>query len=345
MEHRTLGKSGVRVSALGLGTEHILKEEGTLDRIVGMAVDAGVSYVDLLYTSAEYWEEHGTLFAHHRGELALAPHWNAHDGHDNEVNQASFENILAHLGNDYAEVGLVTMIENQRDWKGWGREAIERLQRFKDAGRIGAIAVSGHYPRMLRIVAESDQVDAIMFGINLLGKDAQDERALREACVAHDVSLIAMKPYHGGTLLTANGKPTGITPSQCLSYVLSLPAVATTVPGPKTADEWAETLRFLEATEADKDNSRAVASLKEILAGQCVYCQHCLPCPEELEIGWIIWLVDAARDGVTDELHKMYDDYEVKASACVQCGACLERCPYDVDIMAKLEQAAAIFGI
>ena len=41
----------------------------------------------------------------------------------------------------------------------------------------------------------------------------------------------------------------------------------------------------------------------------------------------------------------MYDDYEVKASACVQCGACLERCPYDVDIMSKLEQAAAIFGI
>ena len=33
----------------------------------------------------------------------------------------------------------------------------------------------------------------------------------------------------------------------------------------------------------------------------------------------------------------------VKASACVECGLCVERCPFDVDIMAKLAEAAAMF--
>ena len=41
----------------------------------------------------------------------------------------------------------------------------------------------------------------------------------------------------------------------------------------------------------------------------------------------------------------MYDGHKIKAPACVQCGVCLERCPYDVDIMAKLEEAEALFGV
>jgi predicted aldo/keto reductase-like oxidoreductase len=78
-------------------------------------------------------------------------------------------------------------------------------------------------------------------------------------------------------------------------------------------------------------------------AGQCVYCQHCLPCPQELQVGWLIWLADRAHDGVTAELRKEYDGYAHVASECVQCGVCLERCPFGVDIMGKLEEAVRLF--
>ena len=37
------------------------------------------------------------------------------------------------------------------------------------------------------------------------------------------------------------------------------------------------------------------------------------------------------------------DALPVKASACVECGACVARCPFDVDIMAKLEEAVQLF--
>ena len=40
---------------------------------------------------------------------------------------------------------------------------------------------------------------------------------------------------------------------------------------------------------------------------------------------------------------KGYADFPVKASACVECGECLERCPFDVAIMAKMHEAAVVF--
>ena len=73
----------------------------------------------------------------------------------------------------------------------------------------------------------------------------------------HGVSLVAMKPYHGGTLFWANGQPTGLTPAQCLHYVFSLP-VATAVPGPKTLEEWQATLRAAEASERGEGLRRRV---------------------------------------------------------------------------------------
>jgi predicted aldo/keto reductase-like oxidoreductase len=122
--------------------------------------------------------------------------------------------------------------------------------------------------------------------------------------VDHGVGLVAMKPYHGGTLFSVNGRPSGITPAQCLSYVFSrnvlfrglkipdslspsgggLP-VATTVPGPKNLAEWQATLHYLEATDAEKDYRPVLGTLHDRLAGQCVYCHHCLPCPENIDIG------------------------------------------------------------
>jgi predicted aldo/keto reductase-like oxidoreductase len=53
-----------------------------------------------------------------------------------------------------------------------------------------------------------------------------------------------------------------------------------------------------------------------------------LPCQEGIEIGWVIWDLD---------------QIPVKASACVECGVCLERCPFDVEIIDKMREAAVLF--
>jgi predicted aldo/keto reductase-like oxidoreductase len=51
---------------------------------------------------------------------------------------------------------------------------------------------------------------------------------------------------------------------------------------------------------------------------------------------------EASDDG-TAQVREWYSEFPVQASACVECGVCLERCPFDVDIMAKLQEAVELF--
>ena len=124
--------------------------------------------------------------------------------------------------------------------------------------------------------------------------------------------------------------------------MLSLP-VSTAVPGPKNTEELEATLHYLEATGEERDYSSAIDDLQDLLAGQCVYCHHCLPCPQDIEIGWVIWMVDHTQHGVTDDLRNWYSSFPAKASACTECGECVDRCPFEVDIIAKMQEAVELF--
>jgi len=40
---------------------------------------------------------------------------------------------------------------------------------------------------------------------------------------------------------------------------------------------------------------------------------------------------------------RVYAGFPVKASARVECGVCVERCPFEVEIIDKMREAAAVF--
>jgi predicted aldo/keto reductase-like oxidoreductase len=347
MEYRKLGPTGFDVGVIGLGTEHLRQEPETMAQVLGAAVAAGANYVDLLYVDvhgddARFWKALGPALRAQRDRLILAAHWGNGPRCDIAYCQRTFEDVLAQTGNGYAEVGLLTMVDDNEKWNGWAQESIAYLRRYQEQGRVGAIALSTHETAVARQAVASGAIDVLMFPVNMLDADDAERQALYRACAERGVGLVAMKPYHGGTLLSVNGRPSGITPTHCLAYVLSLP-VATAVPGPSDLAEWQATLHYLEATDAEKDYRPVSADLPGLLAGQCVYCMHCLPCPQDISIGWTIWLVDQLYTKDAAELAPIYADYQVKASACTECGLCLERCPFGVDILGKLRQAVEVF--
>lgn len=346
MEYRKLGRTGLDVSAIGLGTEHLEQSRQTMETVVGTAIDAGVNYIDLLYidptgNDADFWNNLGPAVSRYRDGLVLAVHWGTHD-HNMDESQRCFEDVLSQMGNGYAEVAIIQVIDSKRQWDGWGQKSAEHLLRCKEQGRIGHIGMSGHVTSTAIKAVNSGLIDVLMFPINLVEHDDEEISPLYRACVDNDVGLVAMKPYKGGTLFSADGKPSGITPAQCLAYVLSLP-VSTAVPGPKNVGELRTTLHYLEATDKEKDFSSVITNIHNYLSGQCVYCHHCLPCPQGVEIGWVIWYVDQAVSGVTEGLLKGYSSFKVKASECTECGVCVERCPFEVGITAKMREAVEIF--
>ena len=57
----------------------------------------------------------------------------------------------------------------------------------------------------------------------------------------------------------------------------------------------------------------------------------------------MIWDLDQIPAKGIEQVKEWYAGFPVKTSACVECGVCVERCPFDVDILAKMREAAALF--
>lgn len=274
MEHRKLGKTGLEVGVVGLGTEHIEPVPETQDAILRMAVEAGVDYIDLLYIEPDYWEAFGPTLRRYRRELVLAAHWGGGAEYGLDYCKRTFDNVLRNVGNDHVEVAMITMIDDgDRVGAPWREATLAHLRRLQEQGHVGYIGGSAHVPQVALQAVEESWLDVLMFPVNMIGHQNEPEHVLHRACAENEVGLVAMKPYHGGSLFWANGSPTGITPVQCLSYTLSLP-VSTTVPGPRNVSEWASTLSYLEVTEVERAYAPVVDGLAEIMAGQCVYCHY-----------------------------------------------------------------------
>ena len=54
-------------------------------------------------------------------------------------------------------------------------------------------------------------------------------------------------------------------------------------------------------------------------------------------------IVPTSPGGVTDALRLEYDALAVKASACIECAACLRRCPFEVWVIGKMREAVDLF--
>ena len=233
-------------------------------------------------------------------------------------------------------------------------------KRFQREGKTRFIGLSTHKVPVALNAIESGVLDVLMFPINFAGNAMPGRKEFLATCERHGVGLVAMKVYAGGRLLQdpeaidldsllsgwkgmEKSISAPITPTQCLSYSLSQIGVCTTVPGPASIEELEETHQYLSATDEDRDFSSVVSAFQEYREGDCVYCNHCLPCPAEIDVGRTMRLLDSAAYGVSGELRAAYDALPAQASDCIECDECTERCPFGVDVAPKMQQAAELF--
>jgi predicted aldo/keto reductase-like oxidoreductase len=175
------------------------------------------------------------------------------------------------------------------------------------------------------------------------------KQELYQLCGEYDVPIVAMKPYAGGNVLKNHeeGRLKGLlslTPVQCISYVLSYPQVACPVPGFKDVNELNQALAYLNANDAEKDFSEINDSIVANFNNNCMYCNHCQPCPGKINMAEVTKLADMAENGMTNELSDRYNALESKGGNCVQCGVCYERCPFGIDSVANIRRAKETFG-
>ena len=106
-----------------------------------------------------------------------------------------------------------------------------------------------------------------------------------------------------------------------------------------------EILHYSKATEKDKDYTSLMIDFKDFFPGQCVYCNHCLPCPSGIDVGHLNRLIDIALNELsnTGRNTEKLEEIRIITDRCTECGACSERCPFNVDVVLKINNFKALY--
>jgi len=371
MRTRTLGRTGATVSTISMGTEYLIhKPQAHVDGVIHTAIERGINYFDVFYGQGFVREIYGRAFAGYRDRVMLTAHLGATEEHgesgrtrDPERALHFFHEYLRLFTTDYVDVLFLHNSDGQEDYDTVMAPGglADLALRLKQEGKARFIGFSGHTVSTARQAAESGIVDVIMFPVNLAAHAVPGKRELHQTCAAHDVALVAMKPFAGGRLLQKETtvsletwqmggegrelrKERAVTPAQCLHYVLSQPGICTAVPGCASIPELEQVLAYYEASEEERDFAGLLAAFAEYRGGECVYCNHCLPCPQGINVGQVNRLGDLASYSVTPALRAAYAALEANASDCIECGSCEAACPFDVAVIEKMARTATLFA-
>ena len=364
MEYRKLPHGNEMIGTLGLGTGSLGNTSAVeIEAIVTKAIDNGINFFDLCAGNKSVYEPFGRAIAGKRNKVYFQLHFgavykNGEYGWSRNLDEIknTFLWEMKTLNTDYVDFGFLHCIDEDADFDEILSNGIfDYVKELKAKGIVRHIGFSSHTPSVAHRVIDTGVMDLFMFSINPAydlecgdeyGIGTTLERAeLLRRCETEGIGVTVMKPFHGGQLLSANTSPfkQALTTNQCIQYCLDRPAVLAVVPGVRNLADLDLLLTYPTSTVADRDYSAIGAFTPEAAVGNCVYCNHCQPCPAHIDIGLVNKYYDLSLAG--DKMAaNHYDKLAVKADACLKCGHCDRRCPFKVKQQDKMKSIAEYFG-
>jgi predicted aldo/keto reductase-like oxidoreductase len=230
MIYRTLGKTGERVSAIGLGGAHIgrASDEQEGIKIIRTGVDRGITFLDNCWDysngKCEVWMGNA-LRDGYRKKVFLMTKF---DGRTKAAAAKQIDESLQRLQTDV--IDLIQYHENIRmedpDRFFAPDGPLEALMEAKKAGKIRYIGFTGHkdpvvHLRMLEVAAQHKfHFDSAQMPLNILDASFRSfAHQVVPKLVEQGIAVLGMKPLASGAIpqhKIAN-------PIECLHYSLSLP--------------------------------------------------------------------------------------------------------------------------
>jgi predicted aldo/keto reductase-like oxidoreductase len=381
MRYRELGRTGLKVSEIGMGCEGFFEDGCRMAvKLLDFAEKNGINYIDLYSPDPEMRRAVGSALQGRREKFILQSHlcsiWKNEQylrTRNLEETKAGFAEMMSLLQTDYIDVGMIHYCDALSDWRAIVDNGIlDYAEELKKQGRIRHIGLSSHNPEVALAAVETGKIEVLMFSVNpcydlqpasenvedLWADEAYEKKLvnmdparqkLYETCQEMGVGVTVMKCFGGGDLLDASLSPAGkaLTVCQCIHYALTRPGVAVVNCGSHAVKELEACLGYETASDEDKDYAAALASFPNISwQGHCMYCNHCLPCPQKIDIADVTKFLNLtkAQNRVPETVREHYAVLERHASDCIQCGACEKRCPFGVDIRKNMREAAKVFG-
>ena len=249
LPQRDFGKTGVKVSILGLGGHALglVKLESEAIRIVHESLDAGLTFMDNAheYHDGRSEEWMGKALKGKRDQAFLMTKVCTH-GRDAKTGMQQLEDSLRRLQTDRLDLWQVheVVYENDPDLHFAPGGVIEALDQAKKQGKVRFVGFTGHkHPDIhMKMLARDYPFDAVQLPLNAFDATFRSfEKHVLPELTRRKIAPIAMKSLGGTGQMVKKG---AITPEESLRYVLSLP-VATLVSGIDSLEVLHQNLRIV----------------------------------------------------------------------------------------------------
>ena len=232
---KPLGRTGVQVSAIGLGGYHLgsADTDQVANEIVAKALDHGIDFFD------NAWEYHDGLSEERLGRALRGKRQSAFvmtkvctHGRDKKVAMRMLEESLRRLQTDHLDLWQIheVIYENDPDLIFAPGGAAEALLDAKKQGKVRFVGFTGHKdPEIhLKMLADDFPFDTVQMPLNCFDATFRsfETHVLPEA-TRRGIAVLGMKSLGGSGEMVRHG---GVTAEQGLRYAMSLP-VATTISG------------------------------------------------------------------------------------------------------------------
>ena len=379
MQYRKLGKIGTDVSALGFGCMRLptLEDDGGIDRdeairLIRKGIDNGINYVDTAWTYhrgesevvlglalKDGYRERVTLVTKcpiSRKEFKEPEHYDEH-----------LDEQLQKLDVEYVDYYLFHAVNKKSyEEKVLGLNLIDRALKAKEEGKIRHIGFSFHdTPEVLKEIIDSGHFELMLVQYNIV--DQVNHEIINYA--GEKGLAVAIMGTVGGGRLAGKNLPEEmkkwLTPGRdnfadlAFKFVMSNPNVSVALSGMGSEEMLDDNLSITsrddydQLSETERESIESLAErFKELCDNICTGCKYCQPCPNEVNISFIFSALQ--RYQIYGDWDKAKHFYSIigkmgwapgkDATACVECGECLEKCPQNIEIIEQLKKAHEILA-
>jgi hypothetical protein len=331
---RTLGRTGLKVSEVGMGVMITSDPD-----IVRAALDAGVNYFD---TARSYMggRNEGILGRGLKGrrQEAIVATKCHHLGRKKRVID-TVETSLQTLGMDYVDLLQLHNLKSRDDVL--DEENIEALQELRKAGKVRFFGVTTHsnMVEVMKAAVEAGVFDTVLTSYNFQSP-AEVGETIRSTAAA-GLGVIAMKIMTGG--YRTDTMP-GLNPYQAaLRWVLKNPSVSTTIPSMTTFDELEEDAAVMRTPSSWRDDLSLMQYASVTGPRYCRACGSCSgQCFFSADVPTVLrGLMYAEGYGQPDMARATLAG---AAIPCGKCGDCGVTCRFGIDVRERMTAARDLVG-
>ena len=343
MKTITLGSTGITVPQNAFGALPV-QRVGVADavEILRRAYDGGMTFFDTARAYSDSEVKMGEAFGpfdecggfdklnhrvYSRDKIFIATKTTATTS---EKLWEDLETSLLNLRTDYIDIYQLHCVK-QCYRPGDGTGLYEALLEAKAQGKIRHIGITAHKIGIAEEIAESGLYETLQFPFSYLATER--DLALVETCRKNNVGFIAMKGLSGGLLTNARA---------CMAFMLQYPVLP--IWGIQRMSELEQWLSFMDNPPEMDDEVRAVIQKDrdELLGEFCRGCGYCMPCTVGITINQCARMSQMIRRAPSkDWLTPHWQEEMMKIERCIDCGACLKKCPYELNIPVLLKKNLA----